>query len=107
LTDNDLANLIKTSLDVVYAPVDDKYYSGQGNIIDLKAEAMTSLAALGKQTLIPEAQLNDLLESQLPDGSWPQFENGSSGDSHATMLALWFLLQVKHFDQHFIPLVAE
>ena len=61
------------------------------NPTDISIEAMVMLAQIKGPGSIQQEWLDELLASQLKDGSWAE-KPGMAGNDHSTMLALWLFL---------------
>jgi len=60
---------------------------------DIRIEAMVMLYYMGHPELVNPEWLNWVLSIQLPNGGWSEFSNDTATGDHATILALWLLLE--------------
>jgi hypothetical protein len=56
---------------------------------DLKIEVAALLRAVGEA--VPEAWTSEIIAAQQPDGGWREKPQDQRSNTHATILALWFL----------------
>ncbi len=62
-------------------------------IRDLRYEAVMMLMHMGRRELVKPAWLDQMLREQQADGGWKLSADESDSNDHATMLAVWALLE--------------
>jgi hypothetical protein len=60
---------------------------------DLRYEAVAFLLHLGRRDLVQPRWLNKITEAQQPDGGWSILAQDKTSSDHATVVALWALLE--------------
>jgi hypothetical protein len=60
---------------------------------DQRFEAMAILQYSGFDNTISQKEMKEIIEAQLPDGSWPLNSRLKSGNDHTTAMAMWALLE--------------
>lgn len=60
---------------------------------DLRYEAIAFLMHMDRRDLVKAEWINQIVEQQQPDGGWKVNHEDSASNDHATVLALWALLE--------------
>lgn len=80
----------------------------EGYNTDTGLEALLGLIRLGHSRDIQPEWIAAVLQAQHPDGGWPRTtEANESSDMHATLLALWVLLDYSHEGHTLHPWIVK
>ncbi len=74
---------------------------------DVRYEALVYLLMLGKFDVIEESWIDKLISEQLPDGSWTQDNETNDNRNHATVMALWTLLEYREPTKPYVSVFPE
>ncbi len=76
-------------------------------IADLRYEAIAFLQLTGHRDLIKSEWIDQIIQEQMPDGSWSAVAGSKKSDDHSTLLALWALLQYSRPEVKYQPLIRH
>lgn len=74
---------------------------------DLRYEAIAFLLAAGERNEIKQEWIDKIASEQLSKGGWAVKKGNKIADDHATLLAMWALLQYSRQDVEYQPLIRH
>lgn len=78
-----------------------------GTVADLRYEAVAFLLMRGEDDLVKPEWINQIVEEQREDGGWTEKVGGSKNSPHATLLAMWSLLEYSRPNTPDEPLIRR
>lgn len=76
-------------------------------VADLRYEAIAFLLLGGQRSDVKQKWINQIANEQLPNGGWAVKNGNKVADDHATLLAIWALLQYSRPDVEYQPLIRH
>lgn len=74
-------------------------------IPDIRYEAIAFLQLNGRYDLVQPKWIDQIVSEQQNDGGWSEQQSGTKPSAHATLLALWALLEYNHPNKPYEPLI--
>jgi hypothetical protein len=74
---------------------------------DQRFEAIAILQYSGFSNIIGPKEMKEIIDAQLPDGSWPINSRLKSGNDHTTAMAMWALLEFYSKKKSAEPFVVQ
>ncbi len=84
-----------------------KLADNPATIADLRYEAIAFLYLSGRSDLVKSNWIDQIVSEQRQDGGWSEKIGGTKVDYHATLLALWALLEYSRPDTAYEPLIQR